>query len=200
MLHAPQLRFGSSVLALTLLVLLSGCSLFQRHNTSVEAEREATLIKDSRPGSTVHYTVISFKEGQTQIEPEEQQKLRTLAATAKKYGKSVDEFRVLAWADKDDPTQELSKDSPELAIANARALAVRKYLKEELKTRADIEVHNMARKPSSFNEVLKGDDFEIKTTFENTGAASLGDGPKSSLAGSKASKVIILVRYEQKKP
>ncbi|MNL14959.1 hypothetical protein D3C87_1359210 [compost metagenome] len=54
----------------------------------------------------------------------------------------------------------------------------------------------MAKRPGVFAELVKSDDFEVKTTFENTGAAPSDIGKRQALVGNKASKAIILVKYE----
>jgi hypothetical protein len=165
------------------------------------APKEASLDSPSKTSQAAaevgatHYTVINFAPGQNTLPEPERAKLRELASEAARHGK-VAEIQVLAWADKEYPKEEQNVASRDEKLADQRAETIKDFLKKDLKTSADVEAHNMAKRPGVFSELVKSEGYEVKTSFENTGAAPNDVGPRASLTGNKASKAVVLIKYE----
>lgn len=172
------------------LVLTAGCATHEASDASLSKTAKAA----AQVGAT-HYTVVNFPQGQDVLSNAELSKLRELAVTAQQHGK-VQEIQVLSWADREYPVDGQKVSAKDSDLADNRAVTIKEYLKNDLNTSADIESHNMAKRPGVFAELVKSDDFEVKTTFEDTGAAPNDVGTRQALVGNKASKAIILVKYE----
>jgi predicted lipoprotein with Yx(FWY)xxD motif len=172
------------------LTLATGCATHQASDASASKTAKAA----AQVGAT-HYTVVNFPQGQDTLSNAELSKLRELSATAQQHGK-VQEIQVLAWADREYPVDGQKVSAKDSDLADNRAVTIKDYLKKDLNTSADIESHNMAKRPGVFAELVKSDDFAVKSTFEDTGAAPNDVGTRQALVGNKASKAIILVKYE----
>jgi len=165
------------------------------------ATKEARLESPSKTSQAAaevgatHYTVINFAPGQNTLPEPERAKLRELASMAARHGK-VAEIQVLAWADKEYPKEEQNVASRDEKLADQRADTIKNFLKKDLKTSADVEAHNMAKRPGVFSELVKSEGYEVKTSFENTGAAPTEANRTAILSGNKASKAVVLIKYE----
>lgn len=167
-------------------------------STAPKEAKEESISKTSQAAAEVgatHFTVITFAPGQNGLADAEKSKLRELAATAQQHGR-VAEITVLAWADKEYPVEGQKVASRDSKLADQRGESIKNYLKKDMNTSFDVEAHNMAKRPGFFSEVAKTNDFEVKTSFENTGAAPNDVGPRAALTGNKASKAVVLVKYE----
>ena len=172
------------------LSLTVGCASHQASEQSPSKTSKAA----AQLGAT-HYTVVNFPQGQDTLPTSELSKLRDLAVTAQEHGK-VQEIQVLAWADREYPVDGQKVSAKDSDLADNRAVTIKEYLKKDLNSSADIENHNMAKRPGVFAELVKSDDFEVKSTFEDTGAAPNDVGTRQALVGNKASKAIVLIKYE----
>lgn len=150
------------------------------------AHRDTTGVSPSQAVS--HYTVLEFQVGHSSLRDTEKEKIKNLARAVEKTGKTVSEVRILAWDD------EMQSREPKLVTQ--RASQVRAFIKEDLKSKAPLEIYDMSQDPQRFTELVLSHDPKRKTTFENTETTSFGHGPKSSLAGNKSSKAIVMVHYE----
>jgi hypothetical protein len=124
-----------------------------------------------------------------------EEKLRSLAAGAPEHGK-IAKFEVLAWADREYPTDGQKATSRESKLAEDRASNISNYLKNDLSTTETVDSHNMAKRPGMFSEVFKSNDYKLKNTFEETGAAPGDHDSALAKLESKASKAVVLVKYE----
>lgn len=187
-----KLKAGMIITSVIAAAALSACS-----NNPKQADTNA-VSNTSQAAAEVggsYYAVVSFDKGQEQLTRAEKQKIRALAQEASKRG-TIAEYKIMAWADKEYPTQGQSVLTKDARLADKRADGIKEYLEKDLKVDKDIENHNMAKRPGVFAEMVKSDDFELKTTFEQTGAAPVAKAPVDTLTDSKVSKAVILVRYE----
>lgn len=168
--------------ALSTAFMMNACAHRTKSAEGFSAVESAPALQ-----KTVHYTVLDFQSGKTNLTSAEQDKIKNLSRIAEKTG-TVNEVRILAWAD------DLETREPKLAAE--RATKIRSLLKVELKSKAPVEIYNMSQNPQQFTELIQEQDAKRKVTFKNTEVASFGNGPKSSLAGNKASKAIVIIRYE----
>lgn len=170
--------------------LATGCATHEANENSPSKTAQAA----AKVGAT-HYTVVNFPQGQDGLSQAELSKIRELATVAQQSGK-VEEIQVLAWADREYPVDGQKVSAKDSDLADNRAVTIKEYLKNDLNSSASIESHNMAKRPGVFAELVKSDDFELKSTFEDTGAAPNDVGTRQALVGNKASKAVILVKYE----
>ena len=117
-----------------------------------------------------HVSPIFFDPGIKALTKQEKAELQAFITNVRETQK-IDSVNVLAWADREYPTKKEQVASPrQVALADARAAAIKKFLQEDLKI-AKVEVHNMAERPSKMSELFKTSDYEVKKSAEATGAA-----------------------------
>jgi hypothetical protein len=185
--HASSLILTSSVL------LTLACA----HNAPQEAKTES-LVKTSKAAAEVgggEYVVVNFAEGTKTLTVQDKEKLRKLATQSPHHGK-IAKYEVLAWADREYPTDGQKATTSEARLAEDRADNIKDYLKKDLNTTETVTSHNMAKRPGVFSEVFKSTDYKLKNTFEATGAAPGDQANALEKLESKASKAVILVKYE----
>jgi outer membrane protein OmpA-like peptidoglycan-associated protein len=118
-------------------------------NNTAEVKRFARVAK------------IDFAKGSNMLSTSEKAELDSLVKNAREHGK-IDEIKILAWADADYSAEGVKAPSKEVNLADARARAVRTYIRERLSIK-DIDTHNMAKRPGAMAKLFKTDDYELKT-------------------------------------
>lgn len=191
MLHKKVL-FGTAALAATAAFAV-GCATTEPKEAKQEAPSKVSQAA-AEVGAT-YYTVIDFPQGKNTVTDTEKQKLRQLAGVANARG-DVKEIQVLAWADREYPAEGQKVSSNDKKLADDRVAAVKDFFKKDLQSDADVDGHNMAKRPGLFAEMVNSQDNKTKSTFENIGAAPNDVGNRQALSGNKASKAVILVKYE----
>ncbi|WP_413580951.1 hypothetical protein [Bdellovibrio sp. HCB288] len=173
--------------------LAMGCA-----STETKEASHETPSKTSQAAAQMgaaYYTVIDFPEGKNTVSEAEKVKLRQLAGAANAHGE-IKEIQVLAWADREYPAEGQKVPSNDKKLADDRLSAVKDFFKKDMQSEADIDVHNMAKRPNFFSELVNSNDNKTKNTFESIGAAPNDIGPRQALMGNKASKAVVLVKYE----
>ena len=94
----------------------------------------------------------------------------------------VDEIEVLAWADREYPasSERTGATRREVTLAEDRAEVIEDYLEDEIDVSADVDTHNMAKRPGRVSRLFQTDDYKIKATFEGAGASSETSYSKSA--------------------
>lgn len=117
-----------------------------------------------------HVSPIFFDPGIKALTKQEKAELQAFITNVRETQK-ITSVNVLAWADREYPTKKEQVASPkQVALADARAAAIKKYLQDDLKVDR-VDVHNMAERPSKMDELFKTADYEVKKSAEATGAA-----------------------------
>jgi hypothetical protein len=174
-------------------LLVVGCS-----SEPKQASTEAQLAKTSQATAEAgggHYVVVDFAKGGKTLDEADKEKLRNLASQAPHNGK-IAEYEVLAWADREYPTEGQKATSQEVDLAQGRADAIKDFMKKDLSTTESVNGHNMAKRPGSVAELFKTDDYKTKNTFQGTGAAPSDHATAINKIENKASKAVIFVKYE----
>lgn len=179
--------------ASVLLALTIGCAHNEVKEAKIETPVKTTQAVAQSGGG--EYIVINFKKGTKTLSSADKEKIRKLSSEAPQLGK-IAEFEVLAWADREYPTEGQKATKPESSLAEDRASNIKDFLKKDLKTTESVNSHNMAKRPGVFAEVFKSKDYKLKNTFEATGAAPGDHDSAIDKIESKASKALILVKYE----
>jgi hypothetical protein len=137
------------------------------------------------------YIVVEFEKGSSALNRIDREKLNRLNQNSNKAGREINEITVLAWADREYPQEGTEATRQDIALAEQRADSIKKFLKEDLQTKADVDNLNMAERPGIFSEMMKNESYKTKTAFEETGAAP----NESQLLGSKSSKAVIFIKH-----
>lgn len=190
-----QKKIISTALAATA-VLAVGCASTEPKEASTGNEVVTPQVSQAAAEvGASYYTVIDFPKGKNTVTDAQKQKLRELASVANSRG-DVKEIQVLAWADREYPAEGQKVSNGDKKLADDRIASVKDFLKKDLQSSADVDGHNMAQRPGFFADLVNSQDNKTKNTFEAVGAAPNDVGPRQALTGNKASKAVILVKYE----
>ncbi len=178
-----------------LFAAVAACALASQANTDrADASALSNTSQASAQLGASDYVVIEFEQGRTALLPEHKDKLRELATVAGAGEKR--EIEVLAWADREYPATGETATKEAIKLADQRAQAVEAYLEKDLKL-SKVEPHNMAKRPNMFSELFKTDDFEVKKTFEQTGASPAEqESGINKMLMAKSSKVVVFVKRD----
>lgn len=183
----------ASLLILASAVILAiGCSTEPKQASEQSLSKTAQATAASGGGQ---YIVIDFARGGKSLDERDKEKLRQLTSSAPHSGK-IAEYEVLAWADREYPTEGQKATSQEVDLAQSRADVIKDFMKKDLSTTESVNNHNMAKRPGALAEVLKTEDYKTKSTFQGTGAAPGDHATAINKIENKASKAVIFVRYE----
>ncbi|MBC7465400.1 MAG: hypothetical protein H7256_05355 [Bdellovibrio sp.] len=205
---AIQKNVAISVLSLALISALSSCASKTKtaeatnktHSTSEPALNPAVMdtTQATAMSGGSNYTMIEFKRGSDQLTETSRQALKNLSLESEhQTSRRIGEIKVLAWADREYPAVKAKASKKELALADRRAESIKKFMKDDLKLSVDVDKHNMAKRPGMFSEMIKTEDYKIKTNFEDTGAApTAANDTQKHIMGSKVSKAVVFIKYK----
>jgi hypothetical protein len=187
----PRMLFSAAMATMSLILAL-GCSHApakkKSHETSSEETKASSVIG-------AHYTTVLFEQGKARLSRDGKELIKSLVSKAHESDKEIEEIHILAWADKEYPEQgNKAASTQDTILASARGQQIREFLEEDLNESEDIDSFNMARRPDFLSRLLRDDEYEIKKSFETTGATSsiLSDG---SVSFTKASKALVIINY-----
>lgn len=188
--------FGFVVSALV--AILAGCSSTKYEKTAEYSEPEKSMSEktmtsasSSEMARTRHVAKVAeidFRRGGTRLSQAEKKELASLVKDARAAGK-IQDVKVLAWADKDYEASGLTAPKSEVKLADMRADAVKKYIRDSLKV-SEVDSHNMAKQPDAMARLFKTDDYQLKT------GALEGDGALFKPEPSPQ-KAVVLVEIEE---
>jgi hypothetical protein len=164
------------------LLLLSACA----HHTGKKQTTVDTPVATNKTDGS-HYVTIEFAKGKTSLTESSKKNLQELASIARKTTRKVADIKVLAWSDHEYPSKATIAPNNEVILASERARSIKNYLEDDLKTKADIDFYNMAKRPNIISRVFETDEYEVKDTFERVGTAN---------ARTKASKAMVIIDYD----
>lgn len=176
--------FFSMALATMSLIFAVGCAHDAKKKSEVKTARIAENVEEAR------YVAIKFDKGGTRLDNQDKRSLMALKREIDKQGKKVEEIKVLSWADKDYPLKGQTATESEVILARQRGEAIMNYLEKDLHTNKSIDFYNMAKKPNAFSRLFKGDDYNIKESFQKSGLGT-------NLKGSHASRALIIIEYNE---
>lgn len=183
--------------ALLLTFLAVSCSSTDKHHATKTASKEdiSPTSQAVAKNNGEYYAVLEFDKGTGRLNEASKRDLREFVASAQRDGREIDDIRILSWADKEYPQTGAKLSDRDVKIANERAKAIEKYLKEDLKADGNYATYNMAKRPNKVSEFFRADDYKTKRIFEKTGASPAGTNIDDFVT-SKAGKSLIMVDYE----
>lgn len=194
------MKFKGIASALLLAIVMASCSSTDEkgHVGKETAVHPAEMKKTSQAvaqNNGEYYAVLEFDKGSQRLTSESKRDLKEFVMSAQQEGKTIDDIKILAWADKEYPAKETRLSDRDVKMANERTKAIEKYLKDDLRTDGNYATYNMAKRPNKVSEFFRGDDYKTKRIFEKAGAAPAGT-QMTSFMNSKASKALIMIDYE----
>ncbi len=195
----------NSIITASLVLAIAGmgssCSS-SKDKKVVTRDQDTALKTTNKAMSTsedpdAYYSVVEFDRGSKNLNDRSRRSIRTFIEKAKKSGKEFDDIKIMAWADKEYPSQGMALDKKDVTIASERSESIERFLKKDLATDGDFATYNMAKRPNKMSEFLKSDDFETKKTFEVSGSAPTAESSElATFMNNKSSKALIMVDYE----
>lgn len=137
---------------------------------------------------------VFFDPGKNSLSNEEKKELRTFFTSLRESDK-IKSVRVLSWGDREYPAKDEKVSSKQISLAQDRAESIKKFLKQDLKIDS-VDTHNMTERPSKISELLKTDDYEVKSSAEATGAAPAQNktGVFEEMARSTTALVLVVLQ------
>lgn len=189
--------------ALLLTLVVTACSSTPKnedgHRGKITAANTEAVSKTSQAvahNNGAYYAVLEFNKGTQRLSDASKRELKEFIISAQKEGKTIDDIKILAWADKEYPAKDMNLSDRDVKMATERTKSIEKYLKDDLNTDGNYATYNMAKRPNKVSEFFRGDDFKTKRIFEKSGAAPAGS-QLTAFMNSKASKALIMVDYEE---
>lgn len=112
---------------------------------------------------------ISFEKNSEIMTDVQKSEIRSVIQEASRKGK-IDEVKVLAWSDKEYPSEKGKQDKADVNLAKNRLKNLKNFLKDELKV-SSVEAHNMTERPNALQKLFNTSDAKVKNAAETTGAA-----------------------------
>jgi hypothetical protein len=159
------------------------------------APKPVKTVEAAKEVASKNFVMVNFAPGKYTLSESDKRALAEWSVNAPKKGK-VAKYEILAWADKEYPADGKNVAKKDIHLADERAKAVEEFFKKDLITKADLKRHNMAKRPGVFSEIFKTDDYEVKEVFEDRGAAPTEHHVVNLKEENKASKAVVLVKYE----
>jgi len=103
---------------------------------------------------------VSFDKNSDKLTDAQKAEIRTAVQEAAQKG-NIDEVKILAWSDKEYPTENGKQTKEEVGLAKNRIKHLRAFLKDELKVKS-IDTHNMAERPNALEKMFNTGIFDLK--------------------------------------
>ena len=185
---SSRMIFGAAM-AMVSLVFATSCT----HESKKKSPNETSRVLESLGRSS--YTILEFPKGKSDLSGMNQEELKTFVQKVNTEKKSIEDIKILAWADREYPSVEARALPKDVILANERAAVIKAYLEKKLKDEKDISFYNMAKRPDSVDRMLETDDYALKTALEQTHPTTTRN-TSGDLSYSKASKAIVIIDYQ----
>lgn len=117
--------------------------------------------------------------------------LRQVVSEAEQKGK-IDEVKVLAWSDKEYPSENGKQSKGDIKLASNRIHDLKTFLKDELKV-SSVDTYNMSQRPNGLQKLFNTSDRKIKDTVVSAGAAPTDGNTGLFEMKAQASKGVVMI-------
>lgn len=138
-----------------------------------------------------HVKEVSFDKNSDKLTDFQKTEIRTAVSDASQKGK-IDEVKILAWSDKEYPTENKKQTKEEIGLAKNRIKHLKSFLKDELKVK-DVDTYNMAERPNAFEKTFNTSDAKVKNTTESSGGAPTEGNTGLFDLKAQASKGVVMI-------
>ncbi len=133
-------------------------------------------------------TEIVFAKTSSELTADGKSQLRDILKAAKERG-PIEEVKILSWADKEyPPKKKVALNKNDRKLADERALEIKGYIEDHEKG-VGVDVHNMAERPNTLQNMLKVGDKRVKRSLEVAGLSN----PAKSGMPNKSGRVLVMV-------
>lgn len=134
---------------------------------------------------------VSFDKNSDKLTDAQKAEIRAAVQEAAQKGK-IDEVKILAWSDKEYPSENGKQTKEEVGLAKNRIKHLQAFLKDELKVKS-VDTHNMAERPNSLEKMFNTGDAKVKNTAEASGAAPTDGNTGIFDLKAQASKGVVMI-------
>lgn len=134
---------------------------------------------------------ISFGKDSANMTEAQKSEIRAAIAAAAKNGK-IDEVKILAWSDKEYPSEKGQQMKSDEALAKRRLQGLESFVKKDLKI-SKVDTYNMTERPNALEKLFNTSDAKVKQTAEAGGAAPTEGNTGFFDLKSQASKGVVLI-------
>lgn len=183
------LRFSKTMLALAVFALAAGCAGSRTEvvdGEPVTRTEQAAADLDSQIVSS-----IRFGKGVRALSPAAKAEIDRAVDEALKRG-DIAEVHVAVWPDAEYPAKQRKLPARQIDLADDRGDRIEDYLDDRI-AGADVEIHNMAKRPSAIADLFNTDDATLKEKLAARGIASSKKAP--GLA--RASSALVFIKLKQ---
>ena len=134
---------------------------------------------------------VGFDKNSDILSDMQKSDLKTAIAEAAQKGK-IDEVKILAWSDKEYPSEKGKLDKGDVNLAKNRIRNLKKFLMDDLNV-STVETHNMTERPNALQKLFNTSDAKVKNTAEAMGAAPTQGNTGFFDLKTQASKAAIMI-------
>ncbi len=134
---------------------------------------------------------VTFEKSVTGLSETQKAEIRTAISEASKRGK-IDEVKVLAWSDKEYPTETGKPAKSDVNLANDRLRDLKAFLKKELKV-SDVDTYNMSERPNALEKFFHTSDSKVKNAVEAEGGAPTAGNTGLFDMKAQAAKGVVMI-------
>lgn len=138
-----------------------------------------------------HVVEISFLKNSSELSDENRQSLSNMADSAM-LNRKIESVKVIVWADEEYPSVRshgLTRFQTELG--DGRAASIKNYLQAKAGVN-DIEIFNMASRPSAIQNLFNTEDSRVKRAMETAGIAN-SDSLNRSRRAKSAHAIVLFI-------
>lgn len=186
--------FFKSILPLVLVVGMSACSSAPPVSDAavVEAETGESLAnRAAREAEATYFVDVEFQKGSNQLTEQSRAAISSLLNRARAEGQ-VEDVKVLAWSDEEFPSSSRKKLSEnQRKLADLRTRAIENHI-HALKYGIQVELHNMAKRPSTVARWFNTADARFKRSLLAAGLPTTSDAGTTQALASHAVVLVVL--------
>lgn len=134
---------------------------------------------------------VTFEKNVTGLSEAQKAEIRAAVSEASQKGK-IDEVKVLAWSDKEYPTESGKPGKSDVNLAKDRLRDLKAFLKDELKV-SDVDTYNMSERPNALEKFFHTSDSKVKSAVEAEGAAPTAGNTGLFDMKAQAAKGVVMI-------
>lgn len=183
-----------SIAGLGLIASLAiGCSTWKKgENVSQPTTPTPAAVDAAAQVNASHVAEVRFDKNSHSLNESGRESLAKAINEARAHG-TIDDIKVVAWADKEYPTAEQKKlTKRDRDLAGKRADAIKEYLKKDLEV-SDVDTYNMASRPNAASKLFETSDTRVKGALESAGIPQTGSNAIATTVSGKASSAVVMI-------
>lgn len=159
-----------------------------------EGNAAVHIVKVSQASSTPRskHIILRFAPGQHRLNSEDKRQIAMYLMQNDIVEDSSKKIQVFSWADHEYPATVSSETKQEKDLAAARGKSMSLFIKSIVGKDSNVEIHNMADRPSEWAQLMGSDDAQLKKLLETSGQIPTGAG-KRGAKFAKASQIMLWI-------